>query len=82
MENHFLVNTTMSFLLISVQFIILPLDWLQKLTFLEICNKCTEQLMRIAIAICNHHLVLSVFFDWLQKLTFIEIHIYIDVETR
>ena len=56
MANHLLDDIIMSFLLFSVQFIILPLDWLQKLTFIDICNKYTDQLMRTATAISNQHL--------------------------
>ena len=64
MANHLLDDTIMSFLVLSVQFIILPLDWLLKLTFIEICNKYTDQLMRIAIAISNQHLF-NIGFLWL-----------------
>ena len=56
MANHLLDDIIMSFLLFSVQFIILSLDWLQKLTFIDICNKYTDQLMRTATAISNQHL--------------------------
>ena len=57
MANHLLDDIIMSFLLLSVQFIILPLAWLQKSTFIEICNKYTDQLMRTATAISNKHLL-------------------------
>ena len=64
MANHLLDDTIMSFLVLSVQFIILPLDWLLKLTFIEICNKYTDQLRRTATAISNQHLF-YIFFLWL-----------------
>ena len=64
MANHLLDDIIMSFLLLSVQFITLPLDCLQKLTFIEICNKYTDQLMRTATAISNKHL-LYIGFLWL-----------------
>ena len=64
MANHLLDDIIMSFLLFSVQFIILPLDWLQKLTFIDICNKYADQLMRTATAISSQHLF-YVGFLWL-----------------